>query len=468
VDKLKISTWLGQSAAAAGKPQAEGAEGERNGIWWIVAGIVITIAAVVGREYIPQRSLDLMAPGSHRYFISNDPNRPWGSRVRWVDERDFHFQCHYAAQENFDYQPCGLTFLLARDGEGIHGVDLRRFESLHVDLAYQGTSRFVRVAIRTFDPRFSRENDGNSARMQSVNLRARDVAAPLTIALSELTVPEWWIAQYNLPRQFNIASLDNAGSVTIDLPEQIRGAPQDLRIRALSLHGQWIHRETLYFAILCAWIAGALGTMGWRFVGLRRRHGQQQLEIEALTVRTARLRAEREGLKRLATVDELTGVLNRRGIEEWFVGEGSHGRGIALLVLDIDHFKQINDTHGHDTGDLVLQHVAAVIAENIRARDLVGRWGGEEFLVACMDCAAQHAAVVAEKIRQRIEASSFGLRHRLAVTASLGVAMIRDGDSLTSAFRRADAALYRAKSMGRNRIVFDDEVQEKPARASPE
>jgi diguanylate cyclase (GGDEF)-like protein len=460
VDKLKISTWL--------RRMGFGASSDGNGIRWILAGIVMTVAAVVGREYVPQRSLDLMAPGSHRYFLSSDPTQPWGSRVRWVDERDFHFQCRYAAQDDFGYEPCSLTFLLAPDGDATGGVDLRRYESLHVDLAYQGTSRFVRVAIRTFDRRFSRENDGNSARMQSVNLRARDVAAPLTIGLSEFTVPEWWIAQYNLPREFNIASLDNAGSVTIDLPERIRGAPQDLRVRALSLQGQWIHRETLYFAILCAWVAGALGTMGWRFARLRLRHGQQQLEIEALTVRTARLRAEREGLKRLATIDELTGVLNRRGIEETFAGEESHGRGIALLVLDVDRFKRINDTHGHDTGDLVLQHVAAVIAENIRARDVVGRWGGEEFLVACRDCAPQHAAVVAEKIRQRIEASSFGARHRIAVTASLGVAMMRDGDNLHSAFRRADAALYRAKSMGRNRIVFDDEPEEETACASPE
>ena len=195
-------------------------------------------------------------------------------------------------------------------------------------------------------------------------------------------------------------------------------------------------------------------------MALRRRHIQQQLEIEALSVRTARLRAEQVGLKRLAAIDKLTGMLNRRGIEETFASEGSHERDITLLVLDIDHFKRVNDTHGHDTGDLVLQHVAAVIAENIRAGDLVGRWGGEEFLVACMDCAPRHAVIVAENIRQRIEASPFGSRHRIAVTASLGASMMRAGDSLNSAFRRADAATYRAKSMGRNRIVVDDEMEE--------
>jgi diguanylate cyclase (GGDEF)-like protein len=153
-------------------------------------------------------------------------------------------------------------------------------------------------------------------------------------------------------------------------------------------------------------------------------------------------------------------VLNRRGIEESFVSDGSRRRDVALLVLDIDHFKRINDAHGHDTGDIVLRHIAVVIAEHVRAGDMVGRWGGEEFLIACMDCPLQNAAGVAEKIRQRIEASAFGSRHRIAVTASLGATMVRDGDTLVSAFRRADAALYRAKSMGRNRVVFDDGAEE--------
>lgn len=431
---------------------------DRNVIRWVLAGIVLTVAAVVGREFLPQRSMDLLAPG-HANYISNDPASPWADRVRWVDERAFHFECEYTATDNLGLEPCSVSFLLNRDGHAAHGVDLRRFESLHLDLVYRGTSRFVRVAVRNFDPRFSRESDGNSARMQSANLRMRDVEAPLTIALSELTVPEWWIAQHNLPREFNVASLDNVVSVTVDLPDRL-AAPQDLRIRGLSLQGAWIQRETLYFGILCAWIIGVVGILGWRFVGLRRRHHEQQLVIEALSVRTARLRAEQVGLKRLAAIDRLTGVLNRRGIEDLLPEQASQGRDIALLVLDIDHFKRVNDTHGHDTGDLVLQHVAAVIAETTRAQDLIGRWGGEEFVVACMDCAAQHAASVAENIRQRIETSPFGSQHQIALTASLGAVMMRPGENLKSAFRRADAAMYSAKSMGRNRIVFDDGLQE--------
>jgi diguanylate cyclase (GGDEF)-like protein len=443
-----------------------GTSSGRYGTWCIAAGIALTLAAVAGRECLPPRTLDLMAPGSPRYFIPNDPGQPWGSRVQWVAERDFHFRCHYTPQDDFGYQPCSLTFLLTRDRANTLGMDLRRFDSLRLDLAYQGASRFVRVTVRSFDARFSRADDGNSARMQSVTLPVRDVAKPLVIGLSELTVPEWWIFQHSLPHEFNIASLDNAVAVAVDLPDRLNnGAPHEVRLRGLVLQGEWIRRETLYFAILCAWVAGALGVLGWRFSDLRHQHRRQRLQIDALTARTARLRAEHDGLKRLAVIDQLTGVLNRRGIEHAIAGEAMGSHDIALLVLDIDHFKRINDTEGHEAGDLVLKRVATVIAENTRERDIVGRWGGEEFLVACIDCAPPHAATVAEKIRQRIEDSFFGSRQRIAVTASVGVAMMREGDSFPSAFRRADAALYRAKAGGRNRIVFDDAIEEQLERA---
>lgn len=428
---------------------------DRSGIGWIVAGIVLTLVLVLGREFIPRRSLDLLKPGSHLYFISNAPNTSWGSKVRWVDERNFHFRCHYAPEDASAYRPCGISFLLTRGEDKTRGMDLRGFESLSLDLAYQGTSRFVRVSIRDFDPRFSRADDSNSSRVHSVNLRARDTSGPLTIGLAELTVPEWWIAQYDLPREFTLAGLDNAIAVTIDLPDQLNGTPHELRIRALALQGEWIRRDTLYLGVLCAWIVGTLGAVGWRFAQLRQLHRRQQLEIKSLAARTALLRAEQDGLKRLAAVDELTGVLNRRGIEESLADGGTSGRGIALLVLDIDHFKRINDDHGHDTGDLVIQRVAQLIAENMRERDIVGRWGGEEFLVACIDCAPEHAAVVAEKIRQRIEASDLGNGHRIVVTVSVGVVMMGDAEGFHSAFRRADAALYRAKAAGRNCVVFE-------------
>jgi len=424
---------------------------------FLATGILLTLAAIVGREYLPKRTLDLIAPGSGRpYFLfpaNDDPNH---EKVRWVDEKQFHFRCHYAKPDA--YQPCALNFVLSNSGVA-KGMDLGSYRSITLDLSYRGNADFIRVAIRTFDPRFSREEDGNSARMHSTNLRARDVAGPITIDLAELAVPEWWIAQYNLPRDYNRPKLDNATSLAIDLPGGIAGAPHELELRRLQLQGEWIGREALYLGILAAWMLFAVGAAAWRLAHLRRQHRQQEREIEALTTRTTNLRAEQEALRRLATIDELTGVLNRRGVENAVAGLLERGLNITLILLDVDHFKRVNDTHGHDAGDHVLQRVAAGMVKNVRADDIVGRWGGEEFIVACVSCTAENATIVAEKIRQRIEASVFGTRQRIAVTASFGIAAVRGADGFTNALRRADAALYSAKSQGRNRVVVDSETE---------
>jgi len=421
----------------------------------LAAGILLTLAAVIGREVLPKRTLDLTAPdhkGEHFLFPANDD--PNGEKVSWVDEKRFHFRCHYASPDG--YQPCTLNFMLTRSGL-TQGMDLRGYRSITLDLAYRGNADFVRLGIRTFDPRFSRVEDGNSARMQSINLRARDVAGPVTINLSELAVPEWWIAQFNLPREYNLPSFENATSLAIDLPGQLAGPPHELELRRLELQGEWVSREALYLGILAAWLLGAMGAVVWRLADLRRQHRQQEHEIEALIARTTTLHAEQDDLRRQATVDELTGVLNRRGVEQTIADPAGRSAGMTIILVDVDHFKRVNDTYGHDAGDQVLRRVAAVMAQNVRGGDILGRWGGEEFIVACVNCSAEHAAQVAEKIRQRIEASAFGARQRIPLTASFGVAAVLGEGGFAEALKRADAALYRAKSLGRNRVVVVDD-----------
>ena len=424
----------------------------------VAAGILLTLVAIVGREYLPQRTVNLIDPGfegKHFLYLANDS--AGGGKVRWIDEKQFHFRCHYPDADS--YQPCALTFMLTPPGVS-HGVDLRSYRSITLDLSYRGNADTIRLAIRTFDPRFSRSNDGNSSRMQSINLRARDINGPITIDLGELTVPEWWIAQFNLPREYNLPNFDNATALTIDLPGKLSGPPHEVELRGLQIHGEWLSREALYLGILCVWMLCALGTVTWWLVELRRQHRRQKGEIEALVERTAQLRVEQDHLRRQATIDPLTGVLNRRGIEQSIAdaGEQGLGTGLAIVMVDIDHFKRVNDAHGHDVGDQVLRRVAAVMAQNVRANDILGRWGGEEFMVACVNCSAEHAAVVAQKIRQRIEASAFGARPRVHVTASFGVAVTHTVGEFAECLQRADAALYHAKSHGRNRVVIDGEL----------
>ncbi|HEV8689832.1 MAG TPA: GGDEF domain-containing protein [Ideonella sp.] len=426
----------------------------------ILIGILLTWAAIVGREYLPLRTLDLLAPASGPPHFLNFASTPAAQRrLEWVDEPHFRFRCLPG------HESCGLTFLLTH-ADGAHGTDLRAYRSIALDMAYDGAPEVIHLGIRNFDPRFSREQDGNSARMQSMALRTIDTKDPLTVDLAELTVPEWWIQQFKLAREYNRPSFENATALFVELSYAPSATTHEIRLRRLALQGDWIGREALYLGILCTWMLCAAGVVVRRLLALRRQHRQQERDIEALVARTAQLNAEQHDLRRQAAIDPLTGLLNRRGLEQAFADLGERRAHSALIAVDIDHFKRINDGHGHDAGDQVLRRVAAVMARDVRSHDLLGRWGGEEFVVACTDCTAEQAAAVAEKIRQRIEASAFGARLRIAVTASFGVAMLHGNEELAEALRRADAALYRAKSLGRNRVVVGDCTASPPAPAA--
>jgi diguanylate cyclase (GGDEF)-like protein len=157
-----------------------------------------------------------------------------------------------------------------------------------------------------------------------------------------------------------------------------------------------------------------------------------------------------------ATVDTLTGLPNRRGVSRAFEEAMAHVRGggkYAVLLLDIDHFKSINDLLGHQTGDRVLAQIGRIIAENIRGVDVAGRFGGEEFLVLLRDAARERAMQVAERLRSAIETGGLAYADGKPVTISVGVAYARAADGTADVMERADRALYRAKNAGRNRVV---------------
>jgi diguanylate cyclase (GGDEF)-like protein len=175
-------------------------------------------------------------------------------------------------------------------------------------------------------------------------------------------------------------------------------------------------------------------------------------------------------LERLATTDALTGVANRRealaALARALEGAARTGRPVALLMIDVDRFKRVNDDHGHEAGDRVLAAVANRCRTGLRVVDTCGRVGGEEFVVVLPDTDARGATVAAERLREAVERAPID---PVGVTVSVGVAVhpprasgdgsVRAADAAAreaeALLRRADAALYRAKALGRNRVVSD-------------
>jgi diguanylate cyclase (GGDEF)-like protein len=170
-----------------------------------------------------------------------------------------------------------------------------------------------------------------------------------------------------------------------------------------------------------------------------------------------------DALVDLSSRDALTGLANRRSFELALSREidrvARSGEPALLLLADIDHFKRVNDAHGHGAGDLVIKAVAAALQESVRPMDLVARTGGEEFAVVLPNCAPAFGRTVAERVRQRVQSVSvpIGPGQRLQVTVSIGGAFapqwVRSRPHLW--IERADKQLYRAKSEGRNRVCLE-------------
>ena len=179
----------------------------------------------------------------------------------------------------------------------------------------------------------------------------------------------------------------------------------------------------------------------------------------------ARLQEQREALAQalavnrdLATRDELTALPNRRAMQDLMELERRrnlrNGRPLLLAQLDIDHFKRVNDTHGHATGDRALQAFAGIVRASVRDTDVLARWGGEEFVLLLSDTQMDDARDLLERVRQAVAAME--IPHAagvLRMTVSAGLALHLPGDMVEQTLERADQALYTAKSLGRNRVV---------------
>jgi diguanylate cyclase len=261
---------------------------------------------------------------------------------------------------------------------------------------------------------------------------------------------------------------------TVDIDEVVDRADEIRQAAQVMVDGVAGHGEALrqYGDTLAHWTAKlganrtmdnlvqAVATLAAETARAAERNRTLEQQLSAATARVTRLKDSMADLKREATTDLLTGLFNRKTfnsrLRRALADAKADSSPFSVLMLDVDHFKRVNDTYGHHTGDLVLRLIGRLLSENIKGRDTPARYGGEEFAILLVGADLAAGAIVANQIRLALAGKQLvkkrGTTEFDPITISVGVAQYRPNESPASVIQRADAAMYQAKQRGRNQV----------------
>ncbi|WP_039915878.1 GGDEF domain-containing protein [Cellvibrio mixtus] len=430
----------------------------------LLLAIFVTVIAVIAQKFFPDKRLTVWPNTNYiNYFYTSSTDKE-NPPAYWVDQSRGLWRCAYPVDDNSEYFACSFNILFAEKLN--RGIDLSGYSYMNIKLNYSGSAKKVRIFFRNFNPAYSTVEDTNSTKFHSMMLYTSDLGREVSINLDEFIVGDWWLGQYDIPRHLSRPEMDNVSSFGIDYVEGKQPGNHDIEIEKIEFVGGWISAENWYLLILGCWMLGIFIFAITRLIQLLRQTQYDVQIINQLNNTNEQLQQEKDKFRRLSTVDPLTQAYNRFGIDQIVSmicskekQQNQDAPVFALIIIDIDHFKRINDRRGHDTGDRVLQMISTIIAKGIRPQDFLGRWGGEEFIVILPDTRKEFAIALAEKLRFMIADTEFEPDNPLAVTASFGVSDKREEEDFATTFKRADIALYAAKAQGRNcSVIAEDEL----------
>ncbi|MEO7497865.1 MAG: GGDEF domain-containing protein [Massilia sp.] len=355
-------------------------------------------------------------------------------------------------RNKFQWPYCKMEFSLS---ETDAGVDLSDFDSVSVDLSHSGDGpNTAKLALLNFERDWSTPGQWQTNKPNEVDPFEIPSGRPATVPLDNFYVAAWWKFKVQPPLQRAGLHIDNVIGVELATPPEITTGHHVFTLRSIRFHGKWITKNRLLTILIGVWIASAMGWAGLLSLTLRRALETSTKQLRRLNEVNRALKLETEQLTGQAHRDPLTGVLNRQGLRaELMATSRLMADPVSIVFIDIDHFKHINDGHGHAVGDLVLRQFAATITAKVRSADRLVRWGGEEFLLLCPTCDLVQATALAEKLRLSLLETS--CPEALRVTASFGVAQHDASEEIGQVIKRADEQLYRAKNSGRNRVAAD-------------
>lgn len=413
----------------------------------LIAGL-ITLLLIPSHQFLPERQFVLYPDSAlPKDLIFADGQRGGNSTVAWGNEPG-EFFCDI--KDGPIWKMCGLHIPLG-DARRF-GMDLSPYTHMLLDIDYEGPTEKLRFYIRSFEEGFSDPDEYESNKFSNVIIPAEEYSPPWRVSLKLFTVADWWKHDKNVPLENTMPDFEQAIMMGVDLAYPVNGIHR-LKVNNIILKGPLLTQARWYQLILSTWAAILFVLAIKRYYDMKRRLKADADRLTRLKTYSRELKEKGEHYYELSQRDNLTGVLNRYGIEqalEQLYPQGKSAIPHSLLVLDIDHFKAINDDLGHKRGDEILHQLCRTLLASIRDEDTLGRWGGEEFVLICPGLTSHSAADLADRLRRQIETIVVDTETARHLTISVGLTESKDGESFDMVFERADNALYRAKHQGRN------------------
>jgi diguanylate cyclase (GGDEF)-like protein len=386
------------------------------------------------------------------YIIAQTDSVDGGSSAIAMERTDSSIIVDYELREGYAYPYAGVKIFLG-DGK-TRGKDLSRYDSIFVWVKPRGEGT-VRLYMRGYDSAFYRAEDETSLKFNEIEFFPLEETYPAVFVPQEFRVASWWVAQNAINVHKARVDLSNVPLIEIQTGTNAPLGYGTLEIKGLCFKGKKIAKLDLVSILVALWFVSFLIILIIRFFDYSRERAKEKKKREELEKNLRALEIEKSEYERSSKEDPLTGCLNRAGFSSVLMREqenlSKNGRPVSFVMLDIDHFKHINDTYGHQVGDEVLVNLTKLIQGKIRNTDALVRWGGEEFVVLCGDTPIQNAQFLAEKLRIAIENTV--LIKQQQVTCSFGIAEMIPDEDPKRLFERADKALYASKEGGRNRVT---------------
>lgn len=409
----------------------------------LVVAVVITVLALVVERLWFKTSVTVEPGAEYPLRIEGDVASGGDSVVEWVNAEEFEWRCEL--RDGYGYPYCFSQVDLG-------GIDLSNFDSMRLHLEYNGPADSIRMQLLNRGSTDVRAGSPHSMKYQDLEISAHSLNKPLEVPMTNFHVASWWLQEFSTVPEKTKVELHDVVYAEILTGTGAPLGEHHFKLKSIEWHGNLIPREQWYLGIIVAWVTLIIGHLiyrAWYFKTVAARHYER---AKNLLARYNSLNIKSRHLEKMARTDALTGISNRADISEFLAGAALDRRksegALSVIMIDIDHFKQINDNYGHDMGDKVLISVAGRLADTVRRTDGLGRWGGEEFLLVCPDTSLADAQQLAKKLCRELRAIKTD--PPVKITASFGVATWKKDEPLEAFIQRVDAALYKAKDGGRN------------------